>query len=169
MIVIKYSLLILIFVVSSAIGKMKSEKYYKRVEELREIENMLCQLKTKIRFTASPLREIFQELASNNTTVIGIFLEKTSENMEENSFNVAWNKSIEEMMWNLNEEDISILKDLGKILGKSDVEGQVNEIELVRTFIEKQTQKAEVEKSKNAKIYKTLGNIIGIGIVIILI
>jgi stage III sporulation protein AB len=40
---------------------------------------------------------------------------------------------------------------------------------LEEKLIEKQIQKAEIEKSKNTKLYKSMGIIVGIGICIILI
>lgn len=53
--------------------------------------------------------------------------------------------------------------------GKTDVEGQVSQIELTITFINNQISKAELEREKNEKLYKTLGGIIGLALVIILV
>ena len=58
---------------------------------------------------------------------------------------------------------------LGKLLGKTDIKGQVNEIALTQGLIEKQIEKADIEKNKNVKLYKTMGVVLGIGICIILI
>ena len=69
----------------------------------------------------------------------------------------------------LNQEDINIIKGLGKQLGKTDVEGQVSEIALTNEFLDIQIKDAEEQCKKNEKMYKTLGTIIGIAIVIILI
>lgn len=68
-----------------------------------------------------------------------------------------------------NKEDKEVLKMFGKLLGKTDKKGQISEIEITNSFIEKQIEKAENEKNKNAKLYKSLGVICGIGIVIIFI
>ena len=62
-----------------------------------------------------------------------------------------------------------IIKMLGKLLGKTDIKGQVNEITLTQNLVEKQIQKAEFEKNKNVKLYKTMGIVLGMGICIILI
>ncbi len=43
------------------------------------------------------------------------------------------------------------------------------QIELTSKLIEKQIEKAECEKNKNFKLYKTMGVISGIGICIILV
>ena len=60
------------------------------------------------------------------------------------------------------------MKKLGKLLGQTDVEGQVSEIEITQSFLDMQIEKAEEEKRKNQKMYKTLGIVIGLVFVIIL-
>jgi stage III sporulation protein AB len=57
---------------------------------------------------------------------------------------------------------------LSKLLGKTNLEGQVREIELTQSFLKKQIEDAEQERQKNEKLYKTLGMTIGLAIVILL-
>ena len=59
---IKYIILILIFILSNIIGKMIAQKYRYRKEELEEMYNALNIFKTKIKFTYSPIGEIFDEI-----------------------------------------------------------------------------------------------------------
>lgn len=81
----------------------------------------------------------------------------------------AWEKAIKNSNTNMNEEDIAILLNLEKMLGKTEIEGQISEIKLTKRFIEEQINKAEEEKRKNEKLYKSLGITIGLAIVIIFI
>ena len=81
----------------------------------------------------------------------------------------SWSMALEESETNMKTEDVNILKSLGNLLGKTDKEGQISEIELMQTFIETQISKAEEEKVKNEKLYKTLGTLAGVAISIILI
>lgn len=53
--------------------------------------------------------------------------------------------------------------------GQTDVEGQVSQIEVTKSFIDMQIDKAEEERKKNEKLYKTLGITVGLAIVIVLI
>ena len=53
--------------------------------------------------------------------------------------------------------------------GQTDVEGQISQIEITQSFLEKQIKLAEQEKNKNEKLYKTLGTTCGLAIVILLI
>ena len=69
---------------------------------------------------------------------------------------------------NLKNEDIELIKSLGTLLGKTDIEGQMSEIEQFKTMLETQIKIAEEEKNKNSKMYKSLGTIIGLAIVIVL-
>lgn len=80
----------------------------------------------------------------------------------------AWDKAIDETILNLNKEDKEVLKYLGKLLGKTDTTGQINEIDLTSSFIDKQIEEAEMEMKKNGKMYKTLGIVTGVLIIIIL-
>ena len=70
---------------------------------------------------------------------------------------------------NITNEDKLALSNLGKLLGKTDILGQINQIEMTEDFLEEQIRKAEKEMDKNEKLYRTLGMILGLTIVIILI
>ena len=54
-------------------------------------------------------------------------------------------------------------------MGKLIRHGQISEIELVNNFLDKQIQNAEEIRSKNEKLYKSLGIIGGLAIAIILL
>ncbi len=55
------------------------------------------------------------------------------------------------------------------LFGKTDIDGQMSEINLFKEMLKNQIKKAEEEKKKNAKMYKSLGTIIGLSIVILLL
>ena len=166
--ILKFIILIMIFLLSAFIGILISKKYSSRVLELKELKNALNILKTKIKFTYEPLPEIFKQMSENLQKNISAIFYNASINMKDMPTKEAWETSISSATLNLNNEDISMLKNLGKLLGKTDVEGQVSQIELTSSFIDMQIKKAEDERRKNEKMYKTLGTVIGLAIVIIL-
>ena len=92
-----------------------------------------------------------------------------SQNMREHNAKEAWENSFENVNSNLSNEDIENIKSLGKMLGQTDKQGQINQLEMTQTLVEMQIKKAKDEESKNAKMYKTLGTIVGLAIFIILI
>ena len=83
----------------------------------------------------------------------------------------AWKKAIEESQDKLsfNKEDFTAIETLGRMLGNTDVEGQVSQIELTEKLIEDQIENAKIEKQKNTKLYKTLGVTVGLTAVILLL
>ena len=167
----KFIILTIILGGSTSIGFLISKKYKNRVIELKDFRNAINILETKIKFTYEPIKEIFKEISKNTDKKISQIFENSCKYIEENSTKEAWNKSIEETkeILSLNEEDINIIKSLGNMLGKTDVEGQISEIELTSNYIETQIAKAEEERKKNEKMYRTLGTVVGLAIVIILI
>ena len=158
-----------IFLSSAAIGILVSKKYEDRVSELKEFKNALNMFKTKIKFTYEPIPEIFEEISKQINSNTGKIFKLASSNMEVLAAGDAWNMAVDTNILSINEEDRSILKNLSKLLGQTDIDGQINQIELTSRFLDEQIAKAEKEKAKSEKMYRTLGMVIGLAIVIILI
>ena len=168
MIIIKYFILFLILVASTLIGKSLSKKYVYRLQELEEIENSLNILKTKIKFTYEPIPELFDELEKSKVKNVGNIFYLAKEKMKKENISIAWEKAIDENATNLKKEDKEILKTLGKLLGATDIEGQLGQIETTKSLLENQTKEALEEKLKNEKLYSKLGTTIGLAIVVLL-
>ena len=158
-----------IFLSSFYIGVLISKKYSNRVKELKEMKNALNMFETKIKFTYASLPEIFEEISNKIENSVGEIFKKSVEKMNKLPAGKAWEEAIDEVNINLKKEDKIIIKGLGRLLGKTDIEGQISEIKLVNNFLDTQIRLAEEEKLKNEKMYKTLGGIVGLAIVIILI
>ena len=169
MLLVKILIYSFIFLSCSLIGILISKKYVNRVNELKEFKNALNMFKTKIRYTYAPLPEIFTEIAENSNPNISNVFKKASEKMEICPAGEAWNLALKIEELNIDDEDRNVLKNLSKMLGKTDLEGQLNQIEMTSVFLDNQIRKAENQRSKSEKMYRTLGMLIGMAIVIILI
>lgn len=171
MYVLKIILLAAVFGTSTVIGVLISRKYSNRVKVLRELKNALNIFEVKINFSFETIPEIFNEIAHKIKGVAGKIFEDTVKNIENKNMiaGEAWEKAVESNSDCLKKDDINCIKTLGKLLGKTDVEGQVNQIALVCTFLEKQINEADEERYKNEKMYQKLGAIVGLIIVIILV
>ena len=165
---IKYMVLVLIFGLSTAIGLMISKSYENRVIELKEFKNILNIMKTKIKFTYEPLAEIFKQISKDNQTNIEKNFAQMSNQLTYYPAKDVWENCIQEADISINQQDKDILKKMGKLLGQTDVEGQISEIEVTEKFLIMQIEEPEQDKKKNQKMYKTLGITIGLVFVIIL-
>lgn len=167
--IVKYIMLFFIFIASTLIGKIIAKKYTYRVEELEEMKNALNIFKSKIRFTYEPISEIFEEIEKNAGKNIGGIFKLAREKMVNKTAEISWKESVEELENNLNKEDKQALSMLSKMLGQTDIEGQVSQIEITQNFLGVQIKQALEQKQKNEKLYSRLGTAIGLAIVIILI
>lgn len=166
MILIKNIELISIIMICSYLGFLKSKTFENRVLELSKFQNALVMFESKLKFTYEPIKSIFEEISNviyKNENNVFFYTSKE----ERNIYN-AWCIGIDKNDF-FNDEDKNVTKMMGKLLGKTDIDGQLSEIELGLELINKQIKAAEIEKNKNSKLYKTMGVILGIGISIILI
>lgn len=169
MIIIKGMLLLIIFLACMYIGRIISSQYKNRVEELQEMKKSFLGLETKMKYTYEVLPEIFIEISKGLKQNISKIFENASLYMQEKNAKEAWIQAVETSRTSMTKEDIEILKGFGKLLGKTDMEGQVGQIELTNQFLDVQIEKAQKERVKNEKLYKTLGTVFGLAIVILLI
>lgn len=156
MIVIKFVFLVIILVASAYIGIIISNKYKDRVIELKEVKKGLNIFETKIKYTYEPVPDIFNEISRNLKDNVANIFKIASKEMRNISAKLAWEKAVEEARTNMKKEDIEVIKGLGKLLGKTALEGQVNQIELTNKFLDEQIEIAKKEYAKNEKLYKTL-------------
>lgn len=169
MVMVKIIIYSFIFITTSLIGLLKSKKYIYRVDELKEFKGALNIFKNKLKFTYETIPEIFIEIANtinSNTTIV---FKIAAKRMKIESAEEAWENAINISILNITKEDRELLKNFGNLLGKTDIEGQLNQVELTTNFLDEQIKLAEKEKIKNEKLYRTLGMTIGLGIVIVLI
>ncbi len=165
---LKYFILFLILMSSTLIGKYLSKRYLYRLEELEEMNTALNIFKSKVKFTYEPIPQIFEEISKGINKNVGNIFILAKEKMKQENANMAWEEAIKESNTNLKDEDKHILNTLSKLLGQTDSEGQISQIEITQNFLEAQITEAREEKNKNEKLYSRLGTTVGLAIVIIL-
>lgn len=156
MIIFKVVILLIIFILCTYLGIIKSNKYKNRVNELKELKKGLNIFETKIKYTYEFIPEIFKEISNNlERNIANIFI-IAGNKMQQLSAKEAWEYALENSRTSMNKEDIEMAKGLSKLLGKTNLEGQVSQIELTMSFLDGQIENAENEYKKNEKMYKTL-------------
>lgn len=73
--------------------------------------------------------------------------------------NEAWRSAVTENSFflNLKKEDVELIKSFGNMLGKTDIEGQVSEINQFLTLLDGQIATCEEEKNKIPNYIKVWG------------
>lgn len=171
MYVLKYILLVIVFCTSTIIGILISKKYSNRVYILKELKNALNIFEVKINFSYETIPEIFNEISQKIGGPAGKIFSDTVKYINGKNMlaGKAWETAVIDNSNELKKEDIYCIKNLGKMLGSTDLDGQISQIKLVEEFINNQLEEALHEKNKNAKMYQKLGAIVGLIIVIVLI
>lgn len=165
---LKIAGMIAIVISTSLFGISKADKLKRRRNELNLISHMLEDFIILIRFKALPLFEIVKQLKSNK-------LYKDSElfsNIDcslEKPFYKAWEESIDNMHTYLNSNDLRLLKSFGSTLGRSDIEGELSNIEIYKSDFLKLEKSASEECEKKSQLYRSLGVLSGVFISILLI
>ncbi len=169
MLMTKLVILFIIFFLSNLIGKMIAGKYRYRYEELKQMKSALNMFKTKVKFTYDTIPEIFEEISKNFNRNVGQVFQNAKVKMDYKSAEESWKESIEESENNMTDEDKQILVMMSKMLGKSDVDGQISQIDITLEFLEKQLENSFEEKNKNERLFRKLGTIMGLTLVTILV
>ncbi len=169
MLAFRLFILAMIIVTSSIIGILFSKKYANREKEIKEMKNALNMFATKIKFTYELIPNVFMEIANKIGGNVGNIFDRAANRMKEVPAGEAWVQALQETKCNLNQEDISVMQNLGRLLGQTDLDGQISEIEVVNDFLTAQLENASEERRKNEKMYRTLGLVTGLTIAIILI
>jgi len=163
---------LIIIICSSLIGMIYANAFIERTKLLGDLISTLQMLETEIVYTATPLPEMLTKIAQKSEGDIVKIFETTVNILEKKEgylFSEAWKKAIKEEMreTTLQARDIALLISLGNNLGISDSADQVKHINLVREEIKRNYELSIILQKKNTRLYRNLGVLLGITIVII--
>lgn len=164
---------LLIIVISVTIGNLLAKGYSNRVRNLLDFITILNILYTKIRYGQEIIENIFLDVRKEiKRDISQIFYEVGTRYGEgRESINDIWVDVVEKNFRDLDLtfEDERILIDFGLELGRSDIEGQLRNIEMTIEKLKAQLIGARDLRDKYGKIYKTAGVLGGAALAIILI
>lgn len=172
MIVFKIIIGGIIVVVTTYIGFLVAKKLQKREETLRETILFFDMVENEIRYMLNVLPNAYesarQRLKGDLKIVIGQIVVDmlASDNYELSGKTISSNINL---LKELTSYDKEVIISTLKNLGRSDVDAQVNILENAKRTIQVQIDEAIEYKNKNSKLYKAVGTIAGMMIVIILV
>ena len=154
-------------------GMMVAREYAKRPGELKALLSAIQMLETEIMYTATPMVEAMERVASGaDRRVAGFFRDAALDlkSMAGRTAGEAWEAAMDRFYprCSLSRGDMSILGNLGRALGRSDREDQAKHLRLASEQIKMEIIKSEEDASKNTKMWNYLGFCGALAAVIIL-
>lgn len=164
---------LMIILSSSFLGFSYSRVYSERLNNLINFQNCLQILETEIIYGANPLPDALREVYFKGNKKVSYIFNEIREflvNNKDLSVYDGFLHVVPEMKENLcfKEQDIEIILSFGRSLGISNRIDQEKYFKVASVQLKRQQKEAEEEKMKNGKMYKSLGILIGFGIVLAL-
>ena len=154
---LKLLLCVVIVLCSTLVGFSYSTKLFTRKKVLESFVLELKNAKTKMRYSSNELYKIFENNFMNY-------------NFYENiPFDMQWNDMLKDYSKVLTKTDIDLLSNFGKILGTSDLNGEISNIDMHINLINAQILHSQKCIESKSKVYRTLGLSSGLAVAIILI
>jgi stage III sporulation protein AB len=165
---------IIVILSCSFLGFILSGDCSRRPRQLRELQSLLQMFENQISYLSDIITEAFERIGRVGRNGTGIFFSRAVEilkNENAPSASVAWEQAVRQCIRTtaLNREDEEILLNFGKLLGNTDIEGQLKNIRLTLGQLALQENKAEESRKKNENMYRSLGMLGGIAVVIVLL
>lgn len=166
--------MVMIFICSTLLGHMQGEYYRQRYLELIYLKKIVILIRGEIRYNCGILSEVFGNVAKKLKEPYGNIFGQFSRELNEGRgtlFFDIWKRVVigrlsETKLW---EKDVEGFKELGENMGYLDMEMQLNYIDFYIDKLQKEIQEAEEKLRGNIKLFKTLGIMGGLLIIILII
>ncbi|MGZ4162463.1 MAG: stage III sporulation protein SpoIIIAB [Tumebacillaceae bacterium] len=163
----------LVLAVGTRFGFYMAARYADRPKQLRHFVNALQILETEILYGATPLPDACSRIGTRLALPVGPFFVTLGDKLRDGrgiTADVAWREALtehrEQMV--LKEPDRDVLLAFGRTLGVSDREDQIKHIHLAIAHLSTEEANARDEQSRNEKMWKYLGALLGLTVVILL-
>ncbi len=146
-------------------GRLFSGRILRRKEFLAAFGVFLGNLSTAMRYSGDDIFTLVTLSAGELSEL------KLKYDDRHRGFEQTWSKSVSAVSkkYALSSRDVTLLKEFGSRLGKTDLEGQLCHLELYRAMFAAQLAEAEQAVASKAKLYRTLGLFGGVSSAIILL
>lgn len=164
---------IIVVSATSMLGITFANCHWQRVRELRDLQFALRMLETEIGYTFTPLPIALERIGKKMQTVFkDLFLQTRNFYVKSGELTMeeAWEKALGEIKSRaaLKNPQIEVLSELGKCLGVSNKEDQLKYITLTADFLKNEEIAAREAQQKYGKMYKYLGFLGGLVLVILI-
>lgn len=164
---------VIVFFSCTAAGVFLSMRDKFRAEELKEMKRGLMLLKSEISYASKPLYEAMIEISEKTENTTSEIFEDAGRMLKARNVATvaeAWEKTIKDRRSRtfFKSEDIDMFVAFAKVLGGSDKECQLSNIDTVIDYINMKSEELLKKNSKDARLFKSAGVLGGILIVVVL-
>lgn len=164
---------VLILLACSGLGIMAGERIAARPRQLQKLRNDLLLLEMDINYAATPLPEALSKLVQTSDRLVRQLWEGTLNYLvsgEGLTAEEAWHRSLTGFSSQsaLQEKDLAVLRDFGAGLGTTNRREQLKKFKLVQEQLAVLAAQAEETRQKTERIYRTMGVLTGIALIILL-
>ncbi|MGE5678352.1 MAG: hypothetical protein ACM3ZR_09895 [Pseudomonadota bacterium] len=165
---------ILIISASGLMGILLSNRLSLRYKELNNLRSSMQLLETEIIYGATPLPFALINVSQKTEGLISRFFSNVSFSLMDRAYftiNDAWSHGVEVMLREspFSRSDKELIRGFGAVLGSSDREDQKKHFGLFYIQIKQQANTAQEEIYKSARMYRSLGFLLGITIFVIFV
>jgi len=130
-------------------------------------------LETEIVYGATPIPILLNKIGNKSKNEIGKIFLTAADLLNQNqgqTFEEVWYNAVNKNIQNtsFNKDDIEVLLSIGRNLGVSNCEDQMKHIRLIQEELKRHYEISIIDQSKNVKLFKNLGFLLGLSIVIML-
>lgn len=163
----------LVVFATSSMGFSVARTYRDRPLQLRQLQSALQALATEIAYGATPLPEAFASLAMTTPAPVDRLFAEAAASLRQagSTAQVAFGAGVDALKGKsaLNSTDLRILLQLAPVLGISDRSDQERHLLLTAGQLQREEFKAEEERQRNERMWRYLGVLSGLLLVILLL
>ena len=164
----------IVIIASTCIGIKASEKLNVQLELLQKMKQLVILISGEIKYNNSYLGQAFLNVSNRICEPYKGLLRDVADKLDEETgetFEKIWKEGVNEKLsgTELSGKHIMKLQELGDSLGFLDKDMQISNFELFIERLDYEIYESAEKNKANCKLYKSLGVLFGIAIVILLI
>ncbi len=163
-----------VFLGCGYLGILFSKRFKNRVTQLAEMQRVMTELEHCIEFLGMTVADALAVISKNCDTELKLVFMYVAERLKSSpgsNMEGVWQRGIDKYRQALilNNEDIEIIINFSKNLGLGNREKEKNNIRVTLMRLKLAEDEARAELEQNSKMYRGLGFLFGIFVVIVLI
>ncbi|MFV0498109.1 MAG: stage III sporulation protein AB [Candidatus Fimivivens sp.] len=158
-----------LLVLSCTIGGIyQGARYQQRISAIERARTFILTLRHTLRFTLAPPAQLLT-IMKNESVLSGCdYLAEAAREDGNTSFKTMWAQAVQTSVEPLDPPERGLLASVGDILGTSDLDTQIGQLDLLSEQLDTVLAQARVSCEKNQRLSVTLGALLGLSLAVIL-